>query len=299
MELRQLKYLLEIVNYSGFTKASEALGIAQSALSVTVKNLEEEIGITLIDRNYRKFTLTAEGKIFTKKAAEIIDQVSTLQHEMEELKGLVRGTLRVGIPGMLATHFFSEKISEFRGKYPNLKMSILSDGAKKLEKMLCDGQLDVAILGEEDLSSGLIWKPLLKDEMVACVASSHHLASKKEITIQELAQETLFLFKKGNYQRAILTEAFEEINQEVNVAFETNLTSLLKSMTAKGDGICTLLRMAVDSSDLVPISLKPRIEISAGVAWRSKSYLSLASKAFIDFLIEENPDVGAVRLPLD
>lgn len=286
MEFRQLKYLLEIVNCKGFTKASEVLGIAQSALSIAVKNLEEEIGIILIDRNYRKFTLTAEGKIFIEKAAEIIGQVNTLQHEMEELKGLVRGTLQVGIPGMLATHFFSEKISAFRERYPNLKISVFSDGAKRLEKLLCDGQLDVAILGEEKLSSELIWKPLLKDEMVACVASSHHLASKKEISIQELAQETLFLFQKGNYQRAVLAEAFGEINQEANIAFETNLTSLLKAMTAKGDGICTLLRMAVDSSDLVPVSLKPKIEISAGIAWRAKAHLSLASKAFIDFLIE-------------
>lgn len=286
MEFRQLKYFLEIVNCRGFTKASEVLGIAQSALSIAVKNLEEEIGIILIDRNHRKFTLTAEGEVFTIKAAEILSQVGSLQHEMEELKGLVRGTLRVGIPGMLATHYFPEKISQFREQYPGLKISITSDGAKKLEEMLCDGHLDIAILGEENLPPELNWKPLLCDEMVACVASSHPFSSKKEITIQELAQETLFLFKEGNYQRAILTDAFEKTNLEPAIAFETNLTSLLKSMTASGTGICTLLRMAVDTSALVAISLKPRINISAGIAWRSKSYLSLASKAFIDFLIE-------------
>ncbi len=287
MEFRQLKYLLEIVKCNGFTKASESLGIAQSALSIAVKNLEYEIGITLIDRNFRKLTLTTEGEIFLSRAKSIIYQVDGLLHEMEEVKGLVQGDLRVGIPGMLATYYFPEKISEFKDKYSKLKISIVSDGAKKLEEMLCSGLLDVAILGEENLSRELSWRPFLKDEMVACVATSHHLASREWITIQELAEEPLFLFQKGNYQRAIIMKLLKNIDKQPNIAFETNLTSLLKSMTEKGSGVCTLLRMAVDTSRLIPVSLQPAIEISTVIAWRKKTYISLATRAFIDFLHHE------------
>lgn len=293
MELRQLNYFLEIVKNGGFTKASEALGIAQSALSIAVKNLEEEVGITLIDRNYRKLTLTSEGKAFLSRADDITRQVNALRYEMEELKGLVRGTLTVGIPGMLATHYFPDRISKFQDKYPDLHISIFSDGAKKLEGMLCEGKLDVAILGEKDLPQELTWIPLLRDEVVACVARSHRLALKNEITIQELARENLFLFLEGNYQRAIIMEAFNKIGQKPKISFETNLSSLLKTMSAKGSGVCTLLSMAVDSPDLVPISLRPTIEITAGIAWRSKSYVPLASKAFIEFLTEEDFEVDA------
>lgn len=288
MELRQLKYLLEIVKRKGFTKASETLGIAQSALSIAVKNLEHEAGVTLIDRNYRKLTLTSEGEIFIKRAEEIIGQVSALNHEMEELKGLIQGTFRIGIPGMLATHFFPEIISEFKDRFPNLKISVVSDGAKKLEEMLCGGLLDVAILGEENISPELSWKQLLKDEMVACVAPLHHLSSREHITIQELAEEPLFLFQEGNYQRSIVAELFTFIDKQPNITFETNLTSLLKIMTEKGGGVCTLLRMAVDTPGLIPISLQPPIEISTVIAWRTKSYMPLATKAFIDFINQED-----------
>ena len=290
MEFRQLRYFLEIVKCGGFTKASEALGIAQSALSITVRKLEDDIGIILIDRNVRKLTLTAEGEVFMDRAEQIIGRVNALYHEMEEFKGLVRGALQIGIPGMLATHYFPEKITEFRERYPNLQISIYSDGAKKLEAMLCAGRLDVAILGEECLSPELTWKQLLNDEMVACVGRSHRLAKTASLTIRELAQETLFLFQEGNYQRAMIDEAFGNMGKQPDIAFETNLTSLLKAMTAKGGGVCTLLKMAAeDSADLVPIPLKPTLEITAGIAWRTNAYLSLAAKAFIDFLIEKSP----------
>lgn len=286
MELRQLKYLSEIVKSGGFTKASESLGIAQSALSIAVKKLEEEAGVTLIDRNQRKLALTSEGAVFLKRANAILDQIGTLHQEMADLKDLVRGELKIGIPGMLATHYFPPRIAAFRELYPSLKISVYSEGAKKLESMLCNGLLDAAIIAHGNLPKELVWKPLLTDEMVVCVAPDHHLANRKQISIRELAKEPLFLFQEGNYQRAIIAKAFEDIGCKPKVSFETNLTSLLKTMTAKGGGACTLLRMAVDSSDLVAIPLKPTLEVSAGIAWREKSYLPLATKAFIDFLLE-------------
>ena len=287
MEFRQLKYLLEIVKCGSFTKASETLRIAQSALSITVKNLEDETGITIIDRNYRKLTLTAEGKFFLTRAKNIVGQVNALSHEVEELKGLVRGTLKIGIPGMLASHYFPAVISAFIERYPHLKVSIYSDGSKKLETMLCSGFLDAAILGENGLPPELTWKLLLNDEMVACVSSSHHLAGRKEITFPELAKEPLFLFQEGNYQREMMTKTFNELGLQPNVVFETNLTSLLKSMTVQQKGVCTLLRMAIDTPNLIPISFRPSIEINTGIAWRTKSYVPLATRAFIDFLHHE------------
>lgn len=286
MELRQLKYLSEIVKSGGFTKASESLGIAQSALSIAVKKLEEEVGVTLIDRNHRKLTLTSEGTAFVQSTNAILDQISALHQEMDDLKALVRGELKIGIPGMLATHYFPPRIAAFRELYPNLKISVYSDGAKQLESMLCDGALDAAIIGNGGLPKELVWKPLLADEIVVCVAPDHHLANRKQITIRDLAKEPLFLFQEGNYQRAIIAKAFEDIDCKPQVSFETNLTSLLKTMTAKGGGACTLLRMAAESSSLVAIPLKPSLEVSAGIAWRKKSYLPLATKAFIDFLLE-------------
>jgi len=276
------------VKSGGFTKASQTIGIAQSALSISVKILEDETGITLLDRNHRKLKLTAEGEIFLKRAESIIGQVNALHHEMEELKGLVQVTLKVGIPGMLATHHFPAKLSKFRELYPNLKISIFSDGAKKLEEMLCAGLLDAAILGGNKLSSALSWKPLLKDEMVACVSNSHHLAKRKQITIQELAEEPLFLFQEGNYQRELISNAFKEKDLSPQILFETNLTSLLKTMTAEGGGVCTLLKMAIDTPKLIPIPLQPAIEINAVIAWQAKSYVGLATNAFIEFLLDES-----------
>lgn len=287
VDLKQLKYFLEVIDRGGFTKASESLGIAQSAISIAVKKLEEDINIPLLDRSQRKLTLTSEGAAFVKGARNILEQVDSLYREMDEFKALVQGELKIGIPGMLATHYFPSKISAFREHYPQLKISVFSEGAKKLETMLCQGFLDAAIIADESLPEELTWQPLLTDEIVACVGRGHHLAGRNSVSLSELANETLFLFREGNYQRAVLSKAFEDLGRQPNIAFETNLTSLLKTMTSTDGGVCTLLRMAVDTPGLIAIPIEPTLHVNAGIAWRKGSYVPLATKAFIDYLIED------------
>lgn len=284
MELRQLKYFVTIFEQGGFSKAAVTLNIAQSALSTSVKKMEDELGITLINRNERTLALTLEGEAFIEKAKSILGQVEGLYQEMEEYRGVVRGELHIGIPGMLATHYFPNVLDTFRAQYPGLRITVYSEGSKKLEEMLLKKQLDLAIIADDHLPEAIEWQLLLEDEIVACVSSNHRLAMMENITIEELAKEPLFLFCKGNYQRAVLERKFDALGFTPNVSFETNLTTLLKNVTANGGGLCTLLSMAVDRHDLTAIPIKPALKVRAGIAWMKKSYLSLAAQAFIEHL---------------
>ncbi len=284
MEFRQIRYLLEIVNCGGFTRAAESLGIAQPSLSVAVQKLEDELGVTLLNRQERKITLTAEGRAFFARARQIEELVKGTVHEMEEFRGLERGEIRVGIPGMLGVYFFPSVIAQFRKQYPHLKLSVYSDGANKIQALVESGELDVGIVAEADFPESIACQPLIRDEMVACVAKSHPLSGKSSITIAEISAEPLFLFNEGFFQRQYLNEAMALAGLQPNVVFETNLVQLLKTVVAGGGGVTTLLRMAANEPELTAIPFDPPLFVEAVVVWKKHAYLSKSTRAFLEFL---------------
>ncbi len=284
MEFRQIRYLLEIVRSGGFTRASEVLGIAQPSLTISVQKLEDELGVTLLNRQERKIALTAEGRTFVERARKIEELVQGVAHEMEEFRGLGRGEVRVGIPGMLATHYFPAVIAGFRRQYPGLKLSVYADGANTIQGMIESGALDAGIVADAGFPDWLASHPLLREEMVACVAVGHPLAGKPSITLEEMAREPLVLFSEGYFQRQYLADAMAERGLVPQVAFETNLIPLLKKIAADGGGIATLLRMAVIEPELTAIPFDPPMFVNAAVIWKKNAYLSKAARAFLDFL---------------
>ena len=101
MDIRQLKVFVEIVRQGSFTRAAEHLHIAQPAVSISLRKLEEELDLTLINRQEKQITLTAEGENLLRHAERILDDLSVAEREMAELRGLVRGEVRIGIPPMI------------------------------------------------------------------------------------------------------------------------------------------------------------------------------------------------------
>ena len=286
MELRQIRYLLEIVRCSGFTRAAESLRVAQPSLSVAVQKLEDELGVTLLNRQERKVTLTAEGRAFFERARQIDELVKGAVHEMEEFRGLERGEIRIGIPAMLGAHFFPAVIAEFRLLYPALKLSVYSDGANKIQAMIEAGDLDVGIVAKAAFPETIAWQPLMSEEMVACVANGHPLAKRKTLTLREMSEEPLVLFNEGYFQRQFVTEAMAQLGLQPNVVFETNLVPLLKEIVAGGGGITTLLKMAATDPGLTAIRFDPPLFVESGIVWKKKAYLSRAAKAFLEFISE-------------
>ncbi len=286
MEFRQIRYVLEIVQCNGFSRAAETLGIAQPSLSIAVKKLEDELGVTLLNRQERKVTLTAEGRAFIDRARQIDELVKSTIHEMEEFRGLERGEIKVGIPGMLGAHYFPTVIADFRQQYPNLKLSVYSDGANKIQSMVESGELDTGIVANSDFPASIVWQSLMREEIVACVAVGHPMANKRSITVQELSREPLFLFNEGYFQRQIIFDAITELGLKPNVVFETNLVPLLKKVVAGGGGVTTLLRMAATEPGLNVIPFDPPLFVEAVAIWNKNSYISKATKAFLEFIAE-------------
>ncbi|MGO4887975.1 LysR family transcriptional regulator [Anaerobacillus sp. MEB173] len=287
MEFRQLEYFLEVAKENNFTKAADNLLVAQPAISKGIKNLEKELGLQLFNRSDKKITLTAEGQVFIHHAKTIVDQVKNAKLEMEELRGLEKGVVNIGLPSMAGSYFFPKIIVDFKRKFPHITISIYEAGAKQIQTMIEQGKIDMGAIVLDDTTNHLDTIPFLKEEMVVCLPSTHPLATQSSISYEQLALEPLVLFKEGYFQRDIVAEVSHRTGLAPNITFETNQISLTKSLTRRGLGITLFLKMVIDDDpDLVPISLDPAVHITLAVAWKKNAYLSKANQAFIDFLVQ-------------
>lgn len=285
MEFRQIRFFLEIVKAGGFHRAAASLRVAQPAISVAIRNLEEELGITLFDRERKKVRLTAEGHIFFRRATALEVLLRDIELEMGELRGVERGELRLGLPSMLASHVFPEIITGFRQRYPGLHISVYGGGGVRIVEMIENCEVELGIISGSHVPESLDYLPMLREEMVACIATDHPLSRSASITLKKFASESLFLFEKGYFQRELLESLFQGDGLRPEVVFETNHVPLLISVTASGGGATTLLRLAAEAAPgLVPLSFEPPLFIEAGIAWKRKSYLSSAARAFLDYL---------------
>lgn len=287
MDLRQLRVFTEVARQGSFTRAAERLHIAQPAVSISVRRLEEELELTLLNRQEKRVTLTAEGETLLAHAGRILESCSAAEAEMAELRGLGRGEVRVGIPPMMSSYFFPLIIRDFRQRYPNLRLSVNGEGAASIQRMISKGEIDMGVIAGRNVPQGLEWQHFLREEIVACVPSDHPLAQRDSITLAEFLKEPLIFFKQGYYMRELMDKLVEDRCLEPKIVFETNLFSLVRSLIKERLGISTFLRMVVSGdAELAAVSFDPPLYLDLVIAWKANRYLSRANRAFIDFLLE-------------
>jgi len=288
MDIRQLRYFMEIARQNNFTKAANLLHIAQPAVSVSIKKLEEELDLTLFNRQEKKISLTAEGEIFLEHVKRILDEIKAAEMEMGALKGLDRGEVRFGIPPMLGAYFFPRIISGFMEKHPGLHLSVYGDGAWKIQSMLSNSELDMGVIVGSDFPENLEVHRFMREEVVVCVNSEHPLAQHSSITYQEFAKQDLVFYKEGYYLRELIFDMLKKKEIVPNVLVETNLFSLVAALVLNGKGVSVCLRMVTDqNAGMKAISFEPPLYMDLMIAWKQQSYLSRANRAFVEYLLEQ------------
>lgn len=292
MDLRQLRAFAAVARERNFTRAAESLHIAQPAVSMAIGKLEDELELTLFNRQGKQVSLTAEGEVFLRHAGRILDDCLAADTEMAEMKGLARGEVRIGIPPMMSSYYFPRVIRDFRARYPHLQLSVLGEGAARIQRMIATGEIDMGVIAGSKVPEGLQSRRFLREEIVACVPAGHPLAVQGSVGLHEFLGEPLVLFKKGYYMRELTDELMRGTRRELQVVFETNLFSLVRSLIREGVGVSTLLRMVVvDEPQIAAVSFDPPLHLDLHIAWKADGYLSRANRAFVDFLLERVGDL--------
>src|SRR5471032_2860475 len=144
MELRTLRVFVEVVRQGGFTEAAKVVFATQSTVSKAVKQLEDELGVRLLDRIGHRSSITATGEIVYRRALTMLAERDSLISELDDLRGLRRGRLRLGLPRVTSDIMFAPMFAAYRARYPGVDVRIVQDGSARLEELLRSGDIDLA-----------------------------------------------------------------------------------------------------------------------------------------------------------
>jgi DNA-binding transcriptional LysR family regulator len=285
MNLKQLSYFKAVIDQGGFSAAARHLHIAQPAISIAIRKLEEELALTPLQRSDRHITATTEGEVLLQHANKLLEQVKVAELEMRELKGLTKGEVRIGIPSILGSYYFPPFLMGFKHRYPELRLSVFEQGTRKLQEMIRAGELDLGVVVADAPPEDLETRFLTREEMVACVPKDHPFATQTAITMDQFFSQELVIFKQGYFLREFIDRVSQQRHQEPAIAFETNLIPLTKAIVRQGFAITTFLRMVIEQDphqDLVAVPFVEPVFLDLSLAWQKGGYLSCADRAFID-----------------
>ncbi|MFA0569209.1 LysR family transcriptional regulator [Vibrio gallaecicus] len=285
LESKHLRHFLAVAQSCNFTAAAKTLHIAQPALSISIKKLEQTLDTTLFRRGDKQVSLTEEGKVLFDHAKRISQQFEDAQLAMNELKGLEKGEVRLGAPSMMGSYFFPQIVMAFKSQYPNLKLSIIDAGTESIREMLLNGELDIGVINNDNVPDDLEIDHLLSSEMLAVVGKEHPFASLSELSFEEFFSQDLVMFKPGYFHRDFIDSVCEKTGLDMTIAFETNLLAMILSIVKQEFAVTALLSLVTEyEKDVVGVPFSTPVKLNLALAWRKEGYLSRADKTFIEFV---------------
>ncbi|MED1797216.1 LysR family transcriptional regulator [Brevibacillus porteri] len=286
MDIKHLHYFVTVCDQLSYSKAAQKLHISQPSLSNAIKNLEQEVGSPLLERNTRKMEMTDAGKILYQKSLLLLSQMNMLKKEMEEVKLTGSGDLIIGSIESVK-HWIPKVIREYQRRFPSINIKlieVLSGKAVKesLRKYHTHLLITNQFIDEEDIESF----PLYDERLMLVLHKDHPLAEKELIRLKDLANEPFIISTEGFQTREDILTAFlfEQVNPQIKFEierFETALTLVRENLGVtiipenylSGSTDASLVRKTLDS---------PALERTVYLAYLKNRYLAPAVQAFLE-----------------
>lgn len=249
MELRQLRYFMEVARREHVSEAAEHLHVAQSAISRQIANLEDELGVELFQREGRNVKLTSIGKLFLEHTETAMKAIDYAKEQVDEYLDPERGTIKIGFPTSLSSHLLPTIISAFKENHPNVAFHLRQGSYKFLIESVKKRDINIAFLGpvpvdDEDIEGHI----LFTEKILALVPSSHPLATQENLRLRDLRNEDFVLFPNGFVLRKIAVDACKQAGFMPNISSEGEDLDAIKGLVSAGMGITLLPESTVSET---------------------------------------------------
>lgn len=284
MEIQQLYYYMELCKQKNFTEAGYACNMTQGALSKQIRKLENELGITLIRRNTRKFELSKEGEIFLSYAKKM-----TGTYE-EMLKNVQKNQeIKIGCMPVLAPYHFARLVADFRKEYPDIKLVIDERIASEIQEN--SDRYDFLILRENMMEDQKKFRfsPLYDDKLCAVLYEKHPLYGRDRLQLKELKDDVFIFPERGSGSYEVFYMSCEKAGFEPKIAFEFPQANTIMSFVSEGVGVTitfsTVYREA-KCAGVKMIPLEDELHSVISLFYRKNKPLDYAKKQFLNYVRE-------------
>ncbi|MFB4301897.1 LysR family transcriptional regulator [Actinomadura sp. NTSP31] len=297
---RQLEYFRAVARELHFTRAAEALQIAQPALSQQIRKLERQLGIALFERNNHRVELTPAGAALLEHAERILADIAAVEEEMSGWAGGTRGRIRLGGARGLTARL-ARLLAAFAAEFPGVVVELLEMNTEEMVAGLHGGRLDAATLVRlppQEEGRRLASLPLGEEPLVLVTAESAPLAGRYRVPVPALDGIDLVCYPQGSVIREIVLSVLADAGAAARIRFETREYSTARAMASVGLAAAVMPRSVAEEPGLPVgiVRLDPEPTWAPSLAWPAGRRPGPALAAFIAFM-ERHPELASVGGP--
>ena len=296
-DLRQLEIFRKVVELESFSKAAEVVFLAQASVSERIANLENMLGLKLLDRLGRRVVPTKAGELLYKHALNLLEMKRIACAEMEDFLGIRRGEIRIGGSTIPGEYILPRVLGLFGRKNSQITVTLVIADSAEIENRVLEGQLELGVIGRKTSQRSLATSPLWQDELVIAVPPGHRWAKREEVSLEELTQEPFILRESGSGTLKTLDDYLRAAGLEgigsLRIIARLGTSTAVKEGIKAGLGVSILSSLAMNTE--FETGLLKQLKVR-GLRMTRSFYMirdkrrtpSPLCNAFIDFLISSS-----------
>jgi len=256
ISLRQIEIFLNVVESQNLTKVANELGLSQSAVSMSIKELENIIGRKLFDRINKKLILNEIGRSFYQAVLPLFKKLSDIETEFQNSED--KGSVRVGASTTIIDYLMPSIVCDYMSRYPNVKIDLKEGNTKDIVALVKEGKIDMGFIEGEVEDSDIIKEVIGQDELV--VISANEELKGKNLKLTDIANYRWVLREKGSGTRNVFLNYIKDSGVKLNIFLELGHTESIKSLLLSKKPITCISKLAVhnelQNGDLFELDIK-------------------------------------------
>ena len=293
--LKQFRYFLAVSETASVAATARMINIAQSALTKSIQNLEESLGVRLFDRNSRGMVLTQEGYRFQASARKVIAAAAEAGQFARGRVETLTGNLSIGVTSLVGGYYLADLFARFRRSHPSVNISVVEESPQFLEHLLVNGEVDLAAMVSNALGDpqALVVEVLTSSPNRVWLASSHVLTERAELTLAECAAHPQVVLQADRMEN-VLGAVWSRHNFRPQVLMRTSSLEAVRSLVGIGAGITVLPDFlyrpwTLDADHIEVRSLREAVpSIDVGLVWRRGAHIRPVVTEFIELAREQS-----------
>lgn len=291
-----MKSFMEVAKHKSFTKASAHSYLTQPSLSKAIKKIEEELHVQLFDRSTRQLQLTDAGRVVYQQGQKVLASLSELDILLDELKNIVAGEIKIGIPPLIGILFFPDIARRLHEKHPKISLELVEHGAKSIAKLVEEGKVDLGIVVMPANSSKFHIYPFFEDEFVLFLHHEHRFAERTSVSMEDLKDENFILFSESFTLHDFVIRACEQGGFTPMVSYRSSQWDLIVELVSSKLGITLLPKIIFDKQSnrnvkIIPIE-NATLRWRLGIITKKGAYHSYALKELLKILVNDAESIG-------
>jgi DNA-binding transcriptional LysR family regulator len=250
-DLRQLEIFVKVVELGSFSKAGEAVHLAQASVSERVATLENMVGTKLLDRMGRTVAPTKAGELLYRHAQRLLEMKKTACLEIQDLLGVKQGEISIGASTIPGEYILPKMVGLFSKEYPRITVALTVADSEEIEGRVLDGEFELGVIGRKSSNKNLVSHALWEDELVLALPSTHRWAGKKEVLLQEVLQEPFISREIGSGTLKSIEPFLQKAGlkgiDSLKVVAQLGSSTAVKEGIKSGLGISILSTVALDT----------------------------------------------------